>query len=135
VWQRRHAFADAPYEVSLIGLAVDPPTLDARIAARAQAMVAQGWLDEVARLAAGVSADAPAWRTLGYRELRGVVEGRTSLAQGLATTVGATRQLAKRQRTWFRREVGVAWRDPVREGSRILQDAAAFLVAKTRDAG
>jgi tRNA dimethylallyltransferase len=50
-------------------------------------------------------------------------------------TVSATRRFAKRQRTWFRREPGIVWRDPGVERARILDEAAAFLVAKPRDAG
>jgi tRNA dimethylallyltransferase len=134
-WQRRHGFADAPYDVLLIGLDVAPPELAERIAARVDAMLARGWLDEVRTLTAALPADAPAWVTLGYRELRAVIAGRLDVARATAATVLATRRFAKRQRTWFRREAGLSWRDPVRERARILEDAHAFLVAKPRDAG
>ena len=134
-WQRHHGFADAPYEVLLLGLDVTPQALNGRIAARVEAMLAGGWLDEVRALGAAVPSDAPAWMTLGYRELRAALDGRTDLAKAVAATVLATRRFAKRQRTWFRREPGLSWRDPIRERARILEDARAFLVAKPRDAG
>jgi tRNA dimethylallyltransferase len=57
------------------------------------------------------------------------------LADAVAATVLATRRFAKRQRTWFRREPGLTWRDPAREEQRAVEDACAFLVAKPRDAG
>ena len=70
VWQAAHAFGDAPYDVLLLGLAVPVPELNARIAARARDMVAAGFADEVAALRAHVGDDAPAWASVGYREMR-----------------------------------------------------------------
>jgi len=134
-WQRAHAFADAPYDVLLLGLALPQDALAARIEARVDDMLASGWLDEVRALAARVPPEAPAWRTLGYRELREAVAGRVTLDQARAAAVQATRRFAKRQRTWFRREAGVVWRDAGAERARILADAEAFLVAKPPDAG
>ena len=127
-WQATHAFADAPFEALVIGLAVPTPTLDARIARRIDAMLAAGWLDEVRRLASrGYADEAPVWRTLGYAEMRRVVEGRAELAEAAQATALATRRYAKRQRTWFRHEPHVVWRDPDRDTARIADDVAAFL--------
>jgi tRNA dimethylallyltransferase len=130
-WQRTHGFEPSPFDALVIGLAVPTPALDARIASRVDAMLAAGWLDEVRALAArGYAADAPAWRTLGYAAMRDVVEGRTALASARAATVLATRRFAKRQRTWFRREADVAWRDPDGERARIVDEAIAFATAR-----
>jgi tRNA dimethylallyltransferase len=122
-WQAEHRFADRPYEALVIGLARPTAELDARIAARAQAMVDAGFLDEVRALAArGVAVDA-----VGYREMRACVEGRTDLATALAATIRATRRFAKRQRTWFRREPDVVWRHPDADVGTIAAAAAAFV--------
>jgi tRNA dimethylallyltransferase len=129
-WQTTHGFQTAPFDALVIGLAVPPRDLDARIATRVDAMLAAGWLDEVRDLVGrGYAADAPAWRTLGYAEMRDVVEGRTDLATARAATVLATRRYAKRQRTWFRREPAVEWRDPDADRSRIVDEALAFATA------
>src|SRR5262249_4082409 len=81
VWQAAHGFAETPFDALVLGLAVPPRVLAARIAARVDAMLAAGWLDEVRALAArGYPDDAPVWRTLGYDRLRAVVDGRASLA-------------------------------------------------------
>jgi tRNA dimethylallyltransferase len=126
-WQRTHGFAERPVDALVVGLAVPVATLDARIRARAETMLAAGWLAEVARLVArGYPDDAPVWRTLGYAEMRGVVEGRTALPDALAATVLATRRFAKRQRTWFRREPDVAWRNPADDAA-IVAAARAFV--------
>jgi len=126
-WQAAHGFAGASFEPLLIGLACAIDELDARIARRARAMVDLGLLDEVRALAATVSPEAPAWRTVGYREMRACVEGRTDVEAALAATVLATRQFAKRQRTWLRREPGLVWRDPVGERGRLVDEVLRFL--------
>jgi tRNA dimethylallyltransferase len=133
--QAAHGFAAARYDALVVGLAVPQAALQARIAARAHDMVARGWLEEVATLHRDLAPDAPAWQTLGYRELRAHLAGETSLAEALAATVGATRRFAKRQRTWFRREADVCWHDPLQEREGVLDVTAAFLVANPPDAG
>lgn len=88
-------------------LLVDPgPELAGRISARVRAMLADGWLDEVAELVKSVPADAPAWTATGYDSLRDVVLGRGNLDDAVERVVVATRQYAKRQRTWFRHQLG-----------------------------
>jgi tRNA dimethylallyltransferase len=133
--QSEHGFAERPYDVLLIGLDVPPSELATRIAARLDAMIARDWLDEVRMLARALPVDAPAWVTLGYREMREASAGRVAVAHALAVTARATRRFAKRQRTWFRREAGLVWLDPTRERRRILDDAYTFLVAKPENAG
>ena len=131
-WQAEHAFAYAPYDALVIGLALPVAELDARIAARVDAMLAAGFVAEVAALAARVPPETTAWRAVGYREMRDHVAGLTSLADAVAATVRATRQFAKRQRTWFRRDAAIVWRHPRRDGGRIADEVAAFLAAGTR---
>lgn len=127
-WQEAHRFADAPYDTLVLGLAVPPPVLAARIAARTGAMLAAGFLDEVRALRArGVPDAAPAWNAVGYRELRAHLDGTLTLDEAVAATVRATTRFARRQRTWFRAEPDVVWRDPAAERDRLLAEAAAFL--------
>jgi tRNA dimethylallyltransferase len=122
-WQAEHGFAERPYEALVLGLARPMPELDARIEARANAMVAAGFLDEVRALAArGVVVDA-----VGYREMLACVEGRTDVATAVAATVRATRRFAKRQRTWFRREPGVVWHHPDADLDAIVATTTAFV--------
>src|SRR5439155_1592145 len=74
-----------------------------------------------------VGADAPGLAAVGYRGLLACVEGRTDLATALAAVVRATRQFAKRQRTWFRREPAIVWHHPEREAGPIAAAVEAFL--------
>ena len=102
-------------------LLIDPgTTLRHRIAERICAMFAAGWEAEVASLAASVPADAPAWKTTGYGDVRDLVRGTVSRARALEQIAAATRQYAKRQRTWFRHQLppaDVTPLDPSRPGA------------------
>ena len=127
-WQAEHRFAEPAYDALVIGLARPTAELDARIAARARAMLEAGFLDEVRALGRrGLGAAAPGFSAVGYRELLACVEGRTDLATALAAVVRATRQFAKRQRTWFRREPAIVWHHPEREAGTITAPVEAFL--------
>ncbi|MFZ1683574.1 MAG: tRNA (adenosine(37)-N6)-dimethylallyltransferase MiaA [Candidatus Zixiibacteriota bacterium] len=76
-----------------------------RINARVDQMIAQGWREEVSRLAqAGFSARIRAANIIGYSELLDVEEGVLSLEEALARTKQETRRYAKRQLTWFRNQ-------------------------------
>ena len=101
-----HARAPASSPRAVRWLIVDPgPTLQEMLAARIDAMLAAGWEAEVGRLAAEVPADAPAWNACGYEVIRDVVQGRLTRAEGRELVLIATRQYAKRQRTWFRHQL------------------------------
>jgi len=90
---------------SLKATLLAPPldVLDARIDARVLAMVDAGWLGEVAALLArGVSPELEPLRTIGYRELADVVQGRLSLDEAVPLVQTRTRQYARRQLRYFR---------------------------------
>lgn len=87
-------------------LLVDPGTeLSSRIAARASAMLASGWIDEVRSLVHSVPVDAPAWNATGYRIVRQLVQNEIDRDTALERIIIETRQYAKRQRTWFRHQL------------------------------
>ncbi len=102
-WQRRAA---RPPRLALRYLVVDPgPILADRLARRVDAMLDAGWLAEVERLAAAVPDDAPAWHATGYDVWRAHLRGALPFAAARDRVVIATRQYAKRQRTWFRHQL------------------------------
>lgn len=72
-----------------------------RIDARVDQMMKDGWLDEVVSLSATVPLSAPAWQSLGYRELLNA-HGSTEIKTVLDEVKKKTRNYAKRQLTWFR---------------------------------
>lgn len=76
--------------------------LDARIAARFQAMVAAGVLEEVRAELPLWSPALPSAKAIGAPELIAHLRGESTLSEAILASVLASRQYAKRQRTWFR---------------------------------
>ncbi len=102
-WQHERA---RPATVRCHYLMVDPGlVLRERIAQRVLQMLQAGWEDEIEALAQSVPPHAPAWNACGYAELRAAQLGETSRAAAIERTIIATRQYAKRQRTWFRHQL------------------------------
>ncbi|WP_353252557.1 tRNA (adenosine(37)-N6)-dimethylallyltransferase MiaA [Salinisphaera sp. PC39] len=118
-------------EWPLVELAVAPSArsrLHERIETRFDAMLAAGFLGEVEKLHArpDLTLDTPALRAVGYRQLWQHLDGTLSWAEARDRGVYASRQLAKRQLTWLRRERGVRWFDSDDPGcrERVLREVA-----------
>jgi tRNA dimethylallyltransferase len=94
--------------LDFVAVGFDPgDELAERVERRFDAMLDAGLLDEVAGLhgqLGRLSAQA-----VGYKELLPVVSGEVTIATGRAAAVQATRALAKRQRTYFRRDPRIHW--------------------------
>jgi tRNA dimethylallyltransferase len=98
------------WRILKIGLQPDREALVQRIHSRTDAMLQSGWLEEVSRLiASGLPEDAKPFNFIGYRELRSHLRGELSLDAARSAIQQGTRQYAKRQQTWFRREANVHW--------------------------
>jgi tRNA dimethylallyltransferase len=96
-----------------IGLKPSPDDLYATIRQRVAWMMNAGWAEEVRHLLEeGAPLASNAFQAIGYREIVDWVEGRTDRATAEERIVAATRQLAKKQRTWFARERDVEWVNP-----------------------
>jgi tRNA dimethylallyltransferase len=88
----------------------DREDLYARIERRIDGQIAAGWVDEVQLLLArGLETNATAMQAAGYRELVAHLRGELTLADAVALIKTRTRQLARRQLTWFRREPDLHW--------------------------
>ena len=104
--------AASPYpgRLALLGIRRPRAALYRRINDRARALFAGGLLDEVAALqASGVSAESAPMSGHGYGEAIRVLSGAWSLEQAIEATARRTRQYAKRQLTWFRKEAAYSW--------------------------
>jgi len=112
--------------VTQVGLALGPEETDRRIAARFAAMVDAGLVDEVRALAArpkGISRTAR--QALGYREVLAHVEEGRPLEDCLAEAVRRTRQYARRQASWFRRDPRVVWAAGETQAASLVDEALA----------
>lgn len=95
-------------------LILNPPRaqLNAALDERLACMFANGLIEEARRiLELGFSPAAKPFESLGYQQALKVIRGELSREQALAEARLRTRQYAKRQMTWFRRERGAIWLD------------------------
>jgi tRNA dimethylallyltransferase len=110
--------------VPQVGLEVGAGETDRRIAERFSAMVEAGLVDEVRGLASrpqGISRTAR--QALGYREVLAHVEHGVPLDDCLESAVRRTRQFARRQASWFRRDPRITWSADPAEASEQLERA------------
>jgi tRNA dimethylallyltransferase len=99
-----------PNNVVLCG--TKPQELEVRIAKRVDAMLATGLESEVKQLADRYGWEAEAMKGIGYREWRDYFADNQSLDVTRERIISATKNLAKRQRTWFKRNPDIFWGSP-----------------------
>ena len=103
---------ESRYPCTIIGL--DPGNaLRTRIDDRVSRMIDTGLVGEVERLAGRMSRTAA--QAVGYAQFLPAVRGLCSVAEGVAATSKATWDLARHQRSWFRRDPRVRWLDPLHD--------------------
>jgi tRNA dimethylallyltransferase len=107
---RQKTLVARPYQVCKIGLDLPRPLLYARIEARVEAMLAAGLLAEVESL--WEFRHLNALHTVGYTELFAHLAGEASLDEAVALIKQHTRNYAKRQLTWFRKDAATQWFHP-----------------------
>ncbi len=111
-WQEEHGFRVPELPMRVIGLMMEREVLYEDLNARCQAMVEGGLIDEIKTLwRRGYGSELAPLRSIGYREIGAYLQGRCDLPQAIADMARATRQLAKRQLTWFRADSSISWRN------------------------
>jgi tRNA dimethylallyltransferase len=93
----------------IIGLRPEPGALKQKIIDRVDAMLAAGLEQEAWRLSEQYGWDCEALKGVGYAQWREYFEGSQTLAETRQKIIKATLDLAKRQRTWFKRNKSVQW--------------------------
>jgi len=102
--------ADLPYHITKIAVSPsDRKILHGIIAQRFHAMLDNGLINEVEKLfnRGDLHEKMPAIRAVGYRQIWAYLQGETDKATMTEQAIAATRQLAKRQFTWLRKETDV----------------------------
>jgi tRNA dimethylallyltransferase len=95
---------------ALVGFSRNVEDLRTRIDARVETMFARGLVDETRRLLEqGLAQNKTAMQALGYRQVVEHLRGERSLPETIDLVKIKTRQLAKRQMTWFRRQLDLRW--------------------------
>ena len=99
------------YQPCWIGLDyMDRAVLYGRIDLRVELMLQAGLLDEIrSLLAQGISPQTTAMQAIGYKEFFSALDGSCSLQEAAALVQQRSRNYAKRQLTWFRRNPDIRW--------------------------
>jgi tRNA dimethylallyltransferase len=108
----RRELESTPQPLALPCLHVEPSLLAARIAKRIEVMLADGFEEEVRVLAARYpQLSHSAAGAIGYAEVLAMLRGEMEREVAMERIAARTRQLAKRQRTWFRNQAAAVWID------------------------
>lgn len=102
-------FENSPYEVEWIGINFDRKTLYERINKRVDLMVESGLLDETKQLLSRHGRIPNLINTIGYKEIIGYIDNIYSLEEAKELLKKNTRNYAKRQLTWFRKNTEIKW--------------------------
>ena len=124
---RRDRARQGDYREMIFALDWPREALYRRIDARVDAMLAQGLVDEVRTLMSDEAGHPTAIQAIGYKEIAAALRGECSMETAIYRTKQATRSLAKRQLTWFRRDDRVIWLSA--EGSSAEELAGSMLKA------
>ncbi len=101
---------ESPYRTVKYGLNMERHLLYRRIEERVDMMIEQGFVEEVRRLyEKGYNDKMPGMQILGYRQIGRYLEDLNRWQETVASIKKETRNLAKRQLTWFRREKDIQW--------------------------
>lgn len=102
--------AERPFKIIKIGLELPKEELHARIHQRVDQMMEDGLLEEVKSLVPYRAHNA--LQTVGYREMFDRLDGKSSLEEAVENIKTNTRQYAKRQMTWFKKDGEIEWMAP-----------------------
>ena len=115
-WDRLSKETEPPYDTLIIGLDyLDREILYRRIGQRIGVMLESGLVDEVKRL--GLPRGCNAAQAIGYKEIYLYLDGRAEYCEAVALLEKNTRNYAKRQLTWFRRNKSIKWFYPDSPGA------------------
>lgn len=108
--QRIGKKTERPFKIVKVGLSLPREILYERINARVDEMMKQGLLEEVKQLY--LHKKLHTLNTVGYTELFDFIEDKISLEDAVALIKQNTRNYAKRQMTWFKKDNGIKWFHP-----------------------
>ena len=121
------------YDATWIGLQFeDREDMKSLIDRRVDKMVEEGLLEEIRQLLdLGLPRESTAWQAIGYKEFLGVADGTATVEEAVAEVKLRSRQYAKRQLTWLRKNQAIHWIywKKERDFERALQCSTEILTA------
>jgi tRNA dimethylallyltransferase len=121
-----------PFDATIVGLRLDRDRLYACIDARVDAMIEQGFVDEVRRLnSAGLGCELASMASIGYREICAYLHDELTLGAAINRIKTQTHRLARMQNTWFRADdTRIQWLDA--EASDLIERAVGIAMAASK---
>lgn len=111
------------FDAFQVGIRWNRADLFGRIDRQIDDMVKRGWADEITDLLKrGMSEHAPAMSSIGYREMLKYVKGEMKLVDAVAATKHAVHKYAKRQETWFKRDIRIRWTKNEAEAMKLVKE-------------
>jgi tRNA dimethylallyltransferase len=123
---------NSPYQAMIYCVTMDRDLLYRRIELRVDKMIERGFIDEVRNLyQKGYDDYMPGMQILGYRQLLAYIKENLNREEIITEIKKQTRNLAKRQLTWFRREKDIEWLDITDQS--LLNDITENICLKVKD--
>ena len=123
-WFRQGRDGLRGYRTLKLGLLPDRDLLYQRLDERCAAMFGGGLVDEVRHIVSlGFPAEVKPFESHGYKQALQLIRGELNLREAIFYAQRNTRQYAKRQLTWFRREPGLVWLKGFADTSGIREEA------------
>lgn len=98
---------ERPFNIIQIGLEAPREIINQRIERRTDLMIESGWVEETRKLLP--YRDRNSLNTVGYKEIISHLDGKMSLEEAREKIIISTRQFAKRQMTWFKKDKSLKW--------------------------
>lgn len=124
-WSQQQTRGESMYEVLQIGLLVPRDVLNERINRRVDEMIKTGLVEEVRGLADRYGCEIESMTGIGYRQICRYLSGEQKLDDAIQEIKKDTRDYAKRQMTWFKRDPRIVWVKP--DDPNIFQFIERFL--------
>jgi tRNA dimethylallyltransferase len=112
-WRAQEGAASSTLTFQKFGLSLPKEELYRRLDERVDRMIADGLVGEVRHLLRDYSPAAPGLRIIGYKEIAGFLQGELSQEEAVELVKRHTRQYAKRQMTWFKKDPDIRWENPI----------------------
>ena len=110
------------FDVCQIGLKVNKKTLEKIINQRVDKMVKAGLVEEVKKLAQKYSPDLPSMSGIGYQEIIPYLQSKITLEQAKELIKQHSRQYARRQTSWFKRDKRIIWVNNYQKAQKVIAD-------------
>uniref|UniRef100_A0A7V4JR99 tRNA dimethylallyltransferase n=1 Tax=Thermodesulfobacterium geofontis TaxID=1295609 RepID=A0A7V4JR99_9BACT len=111
--KRNPFFGKKRYNLIKIGLNLPRKELYKKINLRVIKMIEKGWIEEVKKLLEkGYSIELKPFKAIGYKYIIHYLQGKLSLERAIELIQRDTRRYAKRQLTWFKKELDIYWFSP-----------------------